>query len=151
MLEGNDDVSKQLMEAMDLSFEDFGEIMKTKFDGLYGKREADVDADAPSKKVAVSLRILWDIENVPIPKGMEAFSVVSAITSYCEEKLCASGAQIDTLTTCFHCPQKRTLSRQKIRDLDRASVEQVLVSDKREDADRKIVSRINREMGVLDR
>mmetsp|Transcript_14897 Transcript_14897/g.29676 ORF Transcript_14897/g.29676 Transcript_14897/m.29676 type:complete len:160 (-) Transcript_14897:12-491(-) len=72
MLEGNDDVSKQLMEAMDLSFEDFGSMMRSKFDELYGvtRKEADVGLglNAHSKRnPALSLRILWDIENVPVP------------------------------------------------------------------------------------
>ena len=112
-----------------------------KFDKLYGK---------VASSRATKLRILWDIENVPIPHRMNAFNVASAILSYCEGKYCEQGAQVDTLMTCFHCPEKRTLPRRVIRDLDRASIEQVLVSSKREDADRKIVSRIQREMGVLE-
>lgn len=62
------------MEAMDLSFEDFGSMMRSKFDELYGvtRKEADVGLglNANSKRnPALSLRILWDIETLPSPRS----------------------------------------------------------------------------------
>lgn len=127
-------------------FEDFlafGNMMRLKYELIYLSPQNNLD-----RQGARRTRVLWDLENLPVPRGRDPFAFVRGVTAWLEGRGLA-GPGVDARFTAFHCPRKRTISDQAARQLDRAAVEQVLVSDKREDADRKLGIRINQEMQVL--
>ena len=107
---------------------------------------------APSPAAIAHTRVLWDIENVGCPRGesLDGLGVVTRLTEWLrarEPPLWGTG--IDGCVTVFFCRGKSTVSAELERQLDKAAVEQVLVSDKREDADRKIVARLERDADNL--
>ena len=145
--EGVEGVEEALRRAGD--FEEFAGVMKGMYDEFYGVGEgASEEAKGNEGDQSYHLRILWDIENVPIPRNISGFSFASNLISYCEEMF-RGRAGADTLCTAFHCPSKRTFTEADGRGMDRAQVEQVVVQVKREDADRKMVARLQRESRVL--
>ncbi|KAL1503353.1 hypothetical protein AB1Y20_011405 [Prymnesium parvum] len=91
-------------------------------------------------------RVLWDLENVCVPSGAQPLDVVHGIESWLS-RLGYWGAGVDGLISAFFNPDHT--SRALRTALDRAGVEQVLASSKREDADRKIVARLQRELALL--
>jgi len=93
-----------------------------------------------------SVRVLWDIENIAVPRRLGGLATVDKISSFLKTHN-LSGSGIDCRTTIFFNPAK--LSDQVVRDLDSAGVELVWISPKQEDADRKLVRRISQEMAVL--
>ncbi len=94
------------------------------------------------------VRVLWDIENVAVPKKLTGLQTVERLRNYLEsQSLCGTG--IDCRITAFFNPNHSHISKHVIEDLDRGGVELVWVSSKREDADRKIVFRLTQEMQVL--
>jgi hypothetical protein len=109
------------------------------------------------------VRVLWDIENIPPSKAskrLPTYDIVQNILNYLKaNQIIPSNQSTDSTTgvrsscdvnvTVFYSPEKRTLSAKDTKSLDRASVEQIFVTSKREDADRKLITRISREMVVL--
>ena len=93
-----------------------------------------------------SVRVLWDIENIAVPRRLGGLATVDKIFSFLRTHN-LSGSGIDCRTTIFFNPAK--LPDQVVRDLDSAGVELVWISPKQEDADRKLVRRISQEMAVL--
>lgn len=86
------------------------------------------------------VRVLWDIENIPIEKSIGALSTVSKLQSFLEAK-CLFGKGIDFQITAFGNVNNRKI-RGICEDLDKAGVEIVWSGRKREDADRKLVKRL---------
>ena len=135
-----------------LDFLSFCQLMKNKFqeiwlidDDEYDTKEEEEEVDEGKKNF---VRVLWDVENVGIPRDFSGFSTCEAITAFLNERGVIN-ASTDFNLTLFRCPSKRTISKQDEKELDRAAVEQIICSDKREDADRKLVTKLNREMSVL--
>ena len=67
-------------------------------------------------------RVIWDIENVSVPRGLAAFDCVRAIETWLEERGLWGGA-VDGLVSCFYNPDN--FPRQHRDGLDHAGVEQV--------------------------
>jgi len=102
---------------------------------------------APSSNSAVkAVRVLWDIENIAVPKKIGGVETVKRIKDFLKSHG-LSGIGIDSRIAVFFNPSK--ISKQLIKELDAASVELVWISNKVEDADRKLVARISQEMAVL--
>ena len=102
-------------------------------------------APAPSSR---HTRVVWDIENVPVPLGVDAFALVVALEAWLTSRR-LWGKDVDGLVSCFCKPEAVTRAVQT--GLDRAGVELVFAGQKREDADRKIFARLEREAAVLPR
>ena len=96
--------------------------------------------------VRKSVRVLWDLENVPCSKKMGGMRTVTALQGFLRS-LSLVGPGIDARTTAFFGMGK--INKSVIAELDKAAVELVWVSAKREDADRKLGTRIMQEMAVL--
>jgi len=132
------DVVGQLLKYHD--FIEFGEMMREKY------RE-----NHPVKRV----RIMWDIENVPVPKNIGAVRVVQALQEYLALKS-YGGCGIQTLTYAFTVDYalkehgETVLSKQCRLDLHEVRVTIILCKDKREEADKMIVHQINEQKSVLD-
>ena len=79
------------------------------------------------------VRCLWDIENVAVPKGLGPLDAVARLKAFLGGlSPPLSGAGIDCRVSAFFNPRR---ARQEFTaDLDRASVEIIWVSEKREDA-----------------
>ena len=128
-------------------FEMFGNFMEDEFIKHFIKNDTSystVNEIGESKQV----RVLWDIENVCVPKrigGME--TVTRLIRHLTKENLAGPG--IDCRITAFFNPQKNTLSENCMAQLDAAGVELLWISPKREEADRRLVNRIQQEIQVL--
>ena len=106
---------------------------------------------APTRITAV--RVLWDIENVGVRREVGALQTVSRLFAFLERRG-LYGPAVDCRVTAFFRPtdahgNPTNISQQVIDDLDRAAVELVWVSSKREDADRKLTTRVSQEMAVL--
>ena len=67
-------------------------------------------------------RVLWDIENVAIPAGVEPFQLVCTLEAWLVQRS-LWGAGVDGLISCFCNPD--ALARTHRHALDRAGVEQV--------------------------
>ena len=80
-------------------------------------------------------RVLWDVENVGVPAGLDPFEAVRALERWLESRGWW-GSGVDGLVSAFFDPD--SISRPLRKALDRAGVEQVLASSKREDADRTL-------------
>jgi len=128
--------------------EDGDEFKRTEAGAANADTDADADADADDTASKSFVRVLWDLENVNIPSSLTGFQVCEAITTFLSAKGLISPTT-DSLMSIFRSPNKKTICKSDERDLDRAAVEQIICSDKREDADRKIVNRIGRDMNVL--
>lgn len=71
------------------------------------------------------VRVLWDIENVPLPAAESAaLGVVSRLLGWLSRQG-LGGPGVDCTVTAFHCAAKRTLHPGADRALQRACVEQV--------------------------
>ncbi len=99
------------------------------------------------------IRILWDIENVALPKESSVCSIVRQLQVYVmTQARVGRDEPFDMLVTAFMCPSKFHTTHaiaNYIRLLDSACIEIIAVSEKREDADRKLVARAQRESRVL--
>ena len=98
-------------------------------------------------KYIKNVRVLWDIENIPVSKYIGGLRTISILNDFMSA-MNLLGKGIDNRITAFFNPQK--MSDKVLKDLDNAAVELVWVSVKREDADRKLVHRITQEMSVLN-
>ena len=142
---------RRLTEYQD--FDSYAEMMEGVYNRQVASRESTVvsaplsAAHTPNKATAMSkaVRVLWDLENVAVAKKA-GFATITALTSFLKSRgLFGSG--IDCRITAFFTMGK--VSKGVIVDLDRAAVELVWVATKREDADRKLGTRIAQEMAVL--
>ena len=155
----DDDAAQSIMDLLK-SYEDFtsfGLMMSDKYNELYGNeskgdegKDNEESKDASDAPQQYFLRVLWDIENVSIPHSLTALDAVARLKGYISTNLLPPDCPVEELITVFHCPSKRTLSKGHTKGLDRGGVEQVLVSEKREDADRKLVERLGRDMRSLE-
>ena len=134
-------------------FEDFGIMMEKKCSELYPSSKLDEEKiqndDMKSNNSSqYFVRVLWDIENIRVQKEKGGLNTVDDLTKFFRQKgLFGNG--IDTRITAFFNPGKSGLSKKVVEELDRASVELVYVSSKREDADRKLGHRLSQEVSVL--
>jgi cold shock CspA family protein len=91
-------------------------------------------------------RVLWDIENVSIPSGINTEEAVRALERWLETRG-LWGAGVVGLITAFFNPEKVGT---RMRDaLNRANVTQVFAGSKREDADRRLVAQLWRDLELL--
>jgi len=81
-------------------------------------------------------RVLWDLENIPVVQrdGMYTVGLLHRFL----RSVGLMGPGIDTRITAFFNPYNKSISKKTIEQLNKSSVELVLASAKREDADRKL-------------
>jgi cold shock CspA family protein len=128
-------------------FMSFGALMQRTYEELYPSVTPDV-ARTPAVKSLRMCRVLWDLENINVDPSHGGIHTVRALNDYL--KSCdLLGPGIDTRITAFFNPFNRSISKKVIEELNKASVELVCASAKREDADRKLGMRINQEMQIL--
>lgn len=101
-----------------------------------------------SSRASKHVRVLWDIENVPVPRHTTPLGAVQGLRDFLHRSE-LDGVGVDLKISAFHCLLKRGLSYGTIQQLDHAGVEQIMCSRKQEDADRKICARIDHEALVL--
>eukprot|EP00605_Chrysophyceae_sp_TOSAG23-4_P002780 GSChrysophyteH1.ASY1.ANO1.3064.1 assembled CDS len=124
----------------------FGNMMEISSSTARNSTDINASTSTTPEISRQSVRVLWDIENIPVPRVLGGLSTVEKITAFLRaHSLYGSG--IDSRTTVFFNPSR--ISDQLVRELDSASVELVWISPKQEDADRKLVKRISQEMAVL--
>jgi len=134
-------------------FEDFGIMMEKKCIELYPSSKLDDiktnnSNDDTKANSQYFVRVLWDIENIRVQKEKGGLNTVDDLNVFLRQKgLFGNG--IDTRITAFYNPKKSGLKETIVEELDKASVELVYVSSKREDADRKLGKRISQEISVL--
>ena len=149
--------SKALVEARrrldNLSdFVTFGEMMRERHEqrlaavAAASTSHAVVGASSPSGTAVRHTRVLWDFENVGVPSDIDPFEAVCALERWLETRG-LWGAGIDSSITAFFEPD--SVGRPLRKALDRAGVEQVIASSKREDADRKLNARLERDLALL--
>ncbi|CAM9596621.1 unnamed protein product [Chrysoparadoxa australica] len=130
-------------------FVSFADMMRSRWAELYSSNPSDPSNPA-AKCTQLNVRCLWDVENLPVPKGLSAFQVVQSIKAFLRE-LDLEGRHVRTFEiTAFFSPHNCSVSKPQLASLDRAGVEMVMAGDKAEAADRKLVKRLNREMDVLE-
>eukprot|EP01041_Mallomonas_annulata_P010087 gene10087-21022_t len=98
--------------------------------------------------VVNNVRVLWDIENVGVSHHLGGLETVRRLMAFLRG-LGLSGEGVDCRISAFFNPAGVAVRKAVVADLDRAAVEMVWVSGKREDADRKLGNRILQEMQVL--
>ena len=104
-------------------------------------------AEAAAAAAAVThTRVLWDIENVSVPSGIDADEALHALERWLERRG-LWGVDINGRIIAFYNPDKFT---SRMRDaLKRANVEQVFAGSKREDADRQLNARLEEYLELL--
>eukprot|EP00900_Chrysochromulina_parva_P025345 jgi/Chrpa1/7444/Chrysochromulina_OHIO_Genome00000277-RA len=146
--------SKALVEArrrLDRlsDFVTFGEMMRERHEqrlAAVAAASTSRAASSTSETAVRHTRVLWDFENVGVPSGIDPFEAVCALERWLEARG-LWGAGIDSSITAFFEPD--SVGRPLRKALDRAGVEQVLASSKREDADRKLNARLERDLALL--
>ena len=140
-------------------FDSFAEMMEDKFNVLFlpsTVAQADnAESGTPSTEGAQQpsfsgakkiVRVLWDVENIQVPKRLGGLRTVAALSSFLRS-VNLMGQGVDARITAFFLPTR--MPKGVVQELDKAAVEMVWVSSKREDADRKLGMRIMQEMAVL--
>ena len=104
-------------------------------------------AEAAAAAAAVThMRVLWDIENVHVPSGIDADEALHALERWLERRG-LWGVGINKRIIAFYNPENVT---SRMRDaLKRANVEQVLAGAKLEDADRQLNARLEEYLELL--
>ena len=136
-------------------FIEFGSMMQKKYNELHSRTavcDTTITDDSAttsdvrstidhSRKpmVASSMRIcrvLWDLENIPVVQkdGMYTVGLLHRFLRSVD----LMGQGVDTRITAFFNPYNKSISKKIIEQLNKSSVELVLASAKREDADRKL-------------
>jgi hypothetical protein len=91
-------------------------------------------------------RVYWDIENVSIPSGINTEEAVRALERWLETRGLWGAGVVGLITAFFNPDSVGT----KMRDaLNRANVTQVYAGSKREDADRRLVAQLWRDLELL--
>ena len=130
-------------------FVTFGEMMRERHEqrlAAVAAASTSRAASSTSETAVRHTRVLWDFENVGVPSGIDPFEAVCALERWLEARG-LWGAGIDSSITAFFEPD--SVGRPLRKALDRAGVEQVLASSKREDADRKLNARLERDLALL--
>lgn len=153
-LESSDSVPKGLVNQLK-RFEDFflfGEMMEDKFKSIFLLEEKVTATrqmvSASDCALPVYTRVLWDIENIGVPKRLGGMKTVQRLLSFLRKQRLA-GDGVDCRITAFFNPAGRAVGKAAVQELDKAAVEMVWVSGKREDADRKLGNRLLQETQVL--
>lgn len=165
-LESADSVPKGLIGQLErfCDFFVFGEMMEDMFSNIFQLEATEVvpdnqtAAESRQKKSAtvepsgaplpIYTRVLWDIENVGVPKRLGGLKTVQRLLSFLRRHRLA-GDGVDCRITAFFNPAGRAVGKAAVQELDKAAVEMVWVSGKREDADRKLGNRVMQEAQVL--
>lgn len=92
------------------------------------------------------VRVLWDIENFE-PQTLHVEAAALALQSFLEDRG-YGGHGVNVSVTAFYSLD--LVSKAFVKALDRATVKQVVCTDKREDADRKINDAFPQDAVVLD-
>mmetsp|Transcript_30855 Transcript_30855/g.57548 ORF Transcript_30855/g.57548 Transcript_30855/m.57548 type:complete len:561 (-) Transcript_30855:139-1821(-) len=132
-------------------FHDFGRMMEDKFLAEYSAPVASSAKSPGDPTGSVShCRVLWDIENIGVGKKLGGLATIERLQRFLQGKG-LFGRGIDCRITAFFNPAHKSnnISKKVVNELDKAAVEIVWVSDKREDADRKLGHRIAQELQVL--
>jgi hypothetical protein len=127
-------------------FVSFGRLMQRMFAELY-PTEAKIVQGESVRRIRIC-RVLWDLENVVVDPNIGGIETVAALQEFLRSRG-LWGAGIDTRITAFFNPFNKCLPKKVIEQLNKAAVELVCASAKREDADRKLGIRINQEMQIL--
>lgn len=128
-------------------FVSFGKMMQEKCYELYPGESAVKTFNAGVRRIKIC-RVLWDVENVPVDPALGGIQTVLALQKFLRTKgLWGNG--VDTRITAFFNPFNKSVPKKVIEQLNKASVELVCASAKREDSDRKLGIRINQEMQLL--
>jgi uncharacterized LabA/DUF88 family protein len=151
-LDCNDEAVNRLHQVISNyhDFIEFGSMMERKYNELYSRAAVDTTLtdDATTRSpivqsrnpmVASSMRIcrvLWDLENIPVVQKDGMYTVGLLHRFLRSVDLMGSG--VDTRITAFFNPYNKSISKKIIEQLNKSSVELVLASAKREDADRKL-------------
>ncbi len=136
----SEDASSRILDMLRSysDFAEFGEHMRDKFEEIYPALEKErVGAET------TAVRVLWDIENVAIPRASSGMEVTSAIHSHAKSLV---AGHVDLEVKAFYCPSKGTINKRNEKDLLDSGVVLVSVSRKREDADRRIKSALQADM-----
>lgn len=168
-LKNKDSSAERLFALLEMysDFEKFSYMMRCKFEEIFVVpkiiEETKISSSLPENLGLQSItpnhqrqtdapktvvRVLWDIENIPVPKVLGGLNTISKLNSFLKSKK-LFGPGIDCRTTAFFSPSGGNVSERVVNELDHSAVELVWVSAKREDADRKLGIRINQEMLVL--
>jgi len=133
------------------NFVDFGLMMQQKYNELYPSPSPTISSSPnPTLTSTISIcRVLWDLENVQVNPRLGGIKTVMQLQDFLKRNN-MMGAGIDTRITAFLNPFNKNISKKVIEELNKASVELVCASSKREDADRKLGIRINQEMQLLN-
>lgn len=133
------------------NFVDFGLMMQQKYRELYPPPTRKANNPKP-EELTTNIRIcrvLWDLENVQVSAALGGIKTVMQLQDFLK-KQDLMGPGVDTRITAFFNPFNKHISKKVIEELNKASVELVCASSKREDADRKLGIRINQEMQLLN-
>ena len=156
-LDCNDEAVNRLHTVISTyhDFIEFGSMMQKKYNELHSRTavcDTTITDDSAttsdvrstidhSRKpmVASSMRIcrvLWDLENIPVVQkdGMYTVGLLHRFLRSVD----LMGQGVDTRITAFFNPYNKSISKKIIEQLNKSSVELVLASAKREDADRKL-------------
>lgn len=132
------------------NFVDFGLMMQRKYEELYPSPSPENTSPSPTLTSNISIcRVLWDLENVQVNPKLGGIKTVMQLQDFLKRNN-IMGAGVDTRITAFLNPFNKNISKKVIEELNKASVELVCASSKREDADRKLGIRINQEMQLLN-
>jgi len=126
-------------------FDSFSEMMEDQFNKRYQLNTNPLNSVSTVPQKCV-VRVLWDLENVKVPKHLGGIRTVSALNNFLRS-VGLGGVGTDTRITAFFAQGR--VAKAVVQALDKAAVELVWVSTKREDADRKLGTRIMQEMSVL--
>eukprot|EP01032_Pedospumella_encystans_P008315 gene8315-9887_t len=130
------------------NFVDFGLMMQQKYTELYPPPKVSPIPEKLTSNIRIC-RVLWDLENVQVSAALGGIKTVMQLQDFLK-KQDLMGPGVDTRITAFFNPFNRHISKKVIEELNKASVELVCASSKREDADRKLGIRINQEMQLLN-
>eukprot|EP01032_Pedospumella_encystans_P008227 gene8227-9790_t len=130
------------------NFVDFGLMMQQKYTELYPTSKVSPNAEKLTSNIRIC-RVLWDLENVQVSAALGGIKTVMQLQDFLK-KQDLMGPGVDTRITAFFNPFNKHISKKVIEELNKASVELVCASSKREDADRKLGIRINQEMQLLN-
>ena len=151
----DDDSALSLLDLLEKAhnFIEFAMMMEFKYLKLYEGATGPPSAVKvlPVKQMPAGqqcVRVLWDIENVSVPKALGGLKTVEKLRNFLKSKSWVSPG-VDTRITAFFNPSGHAVSQKTIGELDKSGVELVWVSQKREDADRKLGLRIAQEIRVL--
>lgn len=144
-LKNGDSSAERLYSLLQMygDFEEFSYIMRCKFEEIFlSFKIPEESIILPDKQLIQSdssnrqhltdasktmVRVLWDIENIPVAKGMGGLNTISKLNSFLKTKN-LFGPGIDCRTTAFFSPSGSNVSERVVNELDHSAVELVWVS-----------------------